>query len=53
MDKNKDDSYIKILEEAQKKLSGVVIPSMGIMNNEVKVDINGKDYIKKDNNVKE
>ena len=50
---DKDKSYIKILEEAQKKIPNIILPSMGIIDNEKKIDINGKDYIKKDNNVKE
>ena len=50
---NRDKNYVKILEEMQKKNPNIVLPSMGIINNEVKVNINGKDYIKKDNQVKE
>ena len=50
---DKEKSYIEILEDAQKKIPNVVLPSMGILNNEIKVDVNGKDYVKKDNNVKE
>ncbi len=53
MDNSDDKSYIKILEEAQKKIPNVVLPSMGIINNEVKVNIDGKDYVKNSDNVKE
>ena len=44
---NKDKNYIKILEEAQKSNPGIVLPSMGILDNSKKVDIKGKDYIKR------
>lgn len=54
---NRDDSlkeeevqnYIDILEEAQKKLSDVVLPSMGLIDNEKDILIDGKDYIKNNN----
>lgn len=35
-----ENTYIEILNDAQKKLSGIVIPSMGLINNEIKVQIN-------------
>ncbi len=50
---NKEKSYIKILEDAQKRNPNIVLPSMGILNNETKVNVNGKDYIRKDKSVKE
>ena len=53
VDNKKDKSYIELLEEAQKKNPNIVLPSMGIIKNEIKVNVNGKDYIKKGNNVKE
>ena len=52
-DKNKDKeikTYIEILKEANKEMPNIVLPSMGIVDNEKKVDVNAKDYlIKKDN----
>ena len=40
-----ENNYIEILEIAQKKLSGIVLPSMGLLNNEVKVNINGSEFL--------
>ena len=54
MDDNKkkqDDtvkSYIEILKEAEKALPNLVLPSMGMLDNEKKVDIDVKDYFEKD-----
>ena len=51
--KNKEEeikSYIDILKEASEELPNLVLPSMGIIDNEEKVDIDVKDYfINKDN----
>lgn len=50
MDKEKDNvekNYIELLEEAQKKLPNIILPSMGMLENEDHIDINGNDYIKK------
>ena len=51
--KNKEEetkTYIDILKEATKSLPNIVLPSMGIIDNEKKIDIEAKDYfIKKDN----
>ncbi len=45
---NKEDkSYIDILKEAQAKFPNMVLPSMGMINNEVTVPIQGSDYIRK------
>ncbi len=46
MDKVEDESLIKKIEKVQKELPNIVLPNMGIINNEKKVEINGKDYIK-------
>jgi len=46
-DSEVDKNYIEILKEAQKKMPGLVLPSMGMIDNEVHVEINGSDYIKK------
>ena len=40
-------NYIEILKEAQEKMPGIVIPSMGMIDNEFQIEIDGKDYIKK------
>ena len=49
--KNKDvemKSYIDILNDALKELPNIVLPSMGMIDNEEKVDIEGMDYFIKD-----
>ena len=49
--KNKDvemKSYIDILNDALKELPNIVLPSMGMIDNEEKVDIDGMDYFIKD-----
>ena len=52
-DKNKDKeikNYIDILKDASQKLPNLNLPSMGMIDNEKKLDIEAKDYfIKKDN----
>ncbi len=51
--KNKEEeskTYIDILKEASKEMPNIALPSMGIIDNEKKIDIEAKDYlIKKDN----
>ena len=51
--KNKEDeqkTYIDILKEACQTLPNITLPSMGIIDNEKKIDIEAKDYfLKKDN----
>lgn len=44
---NKEKSYVKVLNEAQEKNPNIVLPSMGILENSKKIDIKGKDYIKR------
>ena len=39
-------SFTGIDEKVQKELPNIVLPNMGIINNEKKIEINGKDYIK-------
>ncbi len=46
----KSKSYVDILKEASREMPNLVLPSMGIIHNEQKVDINGKDYFIKKNN---
>ena len=52
-DKNKEKeikNYIDILKDASQKLPNLNLPSMGMIDNEKKLDIEAKDYfIKKDN----
>lgn len=43
-------TYIDILKDASKKLPNINLPSMGIIDNEKKLEIEAKDYfIKKSN----
>lgn len=54
MDSNKVNdeemkSYINILKDACKEIPNIVLPSMGIIDNEEKVDINVGDYFIKNN----
>ena len=47
---NKNETLIKVLETVQKEFPSLVLPNMGIINNEKKLEINGKDYLKKKSN---
>ena len=50
---NKDkkvENLIKALENVQKEFPNLVLPNMGIIDNEKKVEIYGKDYLKKKGN---
>ena len=46
MDDN-EKSIIKELEEIQKSLNNIIIPSMGMLDNDIKIDINNEEYINK------
>lgn len=49
-EKDEEKTYIDILKEASKSLPNLTLPSMGIIDNEKKIDIEAKDYfIRKDN----
>ena len=41
-----EKSYIELLKEVQKENPNLILPSMGMLEDQDKVDINGKDYIK-------
>lgn len=43
-----DKSYIEMLKEIQKENPNLILPSMGMIDNENRVEVNGKDYIKKE-----
>ena len=49
MDDN-EKSIIKELEEIQKSLNNIIIPSMGMLDNDIKIDINNEEYINKKDN---
>ena len=44
---DKEKSIIKELEEIQESLDNIIIPSMGMLDNDIKLDINNDDYINK------
>lgn len=52
MDKNEknleENGYIDVLVDAQRKMSSLILPSMGLISNEKAVYIDGKEIIKKD-----
>ena len=53
MDNEKKDeskTYIDILKKASEELPNITLPSMGIIDNEKKLDIEAKDYFIKKNN---
>ena len=43
-EKNKED-IIDILKSAQEKVSGIVLPSMGLLDNEESIYVDGKEVI--------
>lgn len=47
MNKEENENIIKQLEEAQEYFTNVKIPNMGMIDNNKKITINGKDYINK------
>lgn len=50
-----EKNYITVLKEAQSKIPNIILPSMGLIDNTKKIEINGKDYlnsIKEDQDVK-
>ena len=42
---NEEKSIIKELEEIQKKLENIVLPTMGIIENDNKIEINNEQFI--------
>ena len=50
---NQEENYVKILKSAQDKLSGIVLPSMGLLNNEVRIDIKGSEFLNQKKDGKE
>ena len=56
MDNNKnvqEENYVEILKKAQEKVSKIVLPSMGLLNNEVKVNIKGNQFLNQKKSGKE
>jgi len=46
---DEEKSIIKELEEIQAKLSNIVIPSMGMIENDIKIEINNEKFINTNN----
>ena len=42
---NEEKSIIKELEEIQKKLENIVLPTMGMIENDNKIEINNEQFI--------
>lgn len=42
---NEEKSIIKELEEIQKKLENIVLPTMGMIENDSKININNEQFI--------
>ena len=42
-----EKSYIDSVKEVQGEFSNIILPSMGLIDNEVIVPVDGKDYIEK------
>ena len=42
---NEEKSIIKELEEIQKKLENIVLPTMGMIENDTKININNEQFI--------
>ena len=46
MDKKKNqEDIIDILKNAQEKVSGIILPSMGLLDNEKSIYVDGKEVI--------
>lgn len=43
---DEEKSYLDYVKEIQKELPNIILPSMGMLDNEERIDINGMDYIK-------
>lgn len=44
-----EKSVIKKLEDIQKNIPNIIIPSMGMLENDINIKINNEDYINKEN----
>ena len=42
---NKDDNVLKILRDEQKKMPNIILPSMGLVDNTKKINIDSNKYI--------
>lgn len=47
---DREKSIIKKLEDIQKNIPNIIIPSMGMLENDINIEIKNEDYIDKENN---
>ena len=45
---NQEKSIIKELEDIQKGLKNIILPSMGMIENDIKIEINNEEFINKE-----
>lgn len=50
---NEEKSIIKELEDIQKNLPNIIIPTMGMIENNTKIEINNEEFINKESISKE
>ena len=50
---NEEKSIIKELEDIQKNLPNIIIPAMGMLENNIKIEINNEEFINKETISKE
>ena len=50
---NEEKSIIRELEEIQKKIPQIIIPSMGMIENNIKIEINNEEFINQETMSKE
>ena len=50
---NEEKSIIRELEDIQKNLPNIIIPSMGMLENNIKVEINNEEFINQETKSKE
>lgn len=43
---DKEDNFLETLKHLQENMPNITLPTMGLIDNNTKVDINGSDYIK-------
>ena len=45
MDSNEKETYLKILEEVKKEMPNLILPSMGMFNEEVSIEMDSSKFI--------
>ncbi len=44
--KNIEENYLEKLKKIQASMPKIILPTMGLIDNNTKIEINGSDYIK-------